>query len=88
MQKEKSVGTVTLPATRIPVMAEADVVVVGGGTSGFIAAVAAARTGARVLLVEKAGYLGGCTTAPYNTGLSQFFDSDGNQIIRACRGSS
>ncbi|OQB37936.1 MAG: tricarballylate dehydrogenase [Candidatus Latescibacteria bacterium ADurb.Bin168] len=82
MQKEKSVGTVTLPATRIPVMAEADVVVVGGGTSGFIAAVAAARTGARVLLVEKAGYLGGCTTAPYNTGLSQFFDSDGNQIIR------
>jgi len=82
MEKKRPVRMVTLPATSVPVMAEADVVVVGGGTSGFVAAVAAARTGASVLLVEKAGYLGGCTTAPYNTGLSQFFDSDGNQIIR------
>ncbi|HOS63972.1 MAG TPA: FAD-dependent oxidoreductase [Candidatus Latescibacteria bacterium] len=78
----ETLPTVRLPAQQVPVMADADVVVVGGGTSGFIAAVAAARTGASVLLVEKAGYLGGCTTAPYNTGLSQFFDSDGNQIIR------
>lgn len=71
----------TVPAESLPVMAEADVVVVGGGTSGFIAATAAARTGARTILLERFGYLGGCTTAPYNTSIGMFFDSDGHQII-------
>lgn len=66
----------------LPVVGEADVIVVGGGTSGFIAATASARTGAHTILVERFGYLGGCTTAPYNTSLSSFFDSDGIQIIR------
>ena len=74
--------TVNLPAEKAPILAEADVVVVGGGTSGFIAAVAAARTGARTVLVERFGYLGGCTTTTYNTGVSAFGDSDGQQIIR------
>ncbi|WP_267277074.1 FAD-dependent oxidoreductase [Arthrobacter sp. CDRTa11] len=36
-----------------------DVIVVGGGTSGALAAIAAANTGARTLVVEKQGYLGG-----------------------------
>jgi hypothetical protein len=71
-----------IPAEEVPVIAEADVAVVGGGTSGFIAATAAARSGARTILVERFGYLGGCTTAPYNTGLGAFGDSEGNQIIR------
>jgi len=74
--------TVTLPAESVPIMATADVVVAGGGTSGFIAATAAARTGAKTILVERFGYLGGCTTAPYNTSLGSFFDSEGSQIIR------
>ena len=39
-----------------------DVVVVGGGTSGFAAALAAARAGADVLLVEQSSYLGGTMT--------------------------
>lgn len=82
MSDTKTPRTLDIPATSLPVFAEADVVVVGGGTSGFMAATAAARTGARALIVEKSGYLGGCTTAPYNTGLGIFFDSDGNQIIR------
>ena len=36
-----------------------DVVVCGAGTAGVIAGVAAARTGAKTLLVEKYGSLGG-----------------------------
>ncbi len=40
-----------------------DVLVVGGGTGGVTAAVAAARAGVRVLLVERYGFLGGSMTA-------------------------
>lgn len=42
---------------------------------------AAARTGATTILLERFGYLGGCTTAPYNTSIGHFADSDGNRII-------
>ena len=41
---------------------EYDVVVCGGGPTGVAAAVAAAREGAKVLVVEQAGYLGGAGT--------------------------
>lgn len=36
-----------------------DVIVVGGGTAGFAAAVTAARGGAKTLLIEEKAYLGG-----------------------------
>ena len=39
-----------------------DVLVVGGGAGGAGAAIGAARTGARVLLVERYGFLGGAAT--------------------------
>jgi len=45
-----------------PVVATPEVVVVGGGLAGVAAAVTAARTGADVLLVERAGSLGGMAT--------------------------
>lgn len=48
---------------RTPVRHEADVLVVGGGSAGLCAAVAAARGGARVVLVENYGFLGGTLTA-------------------------
>jgi FAD dependent oxidoreductase len=46
----------------IPVYDEADVVVCGGGVAGVAAAVGAARAGARVILVERYGFLGGLAT--------------------------
>ena len=52
-------GKVRQPDTAIPVWAEYDVIVVGGGTSGIPAAIGAARNGAKVLIVEMLGQLGG-----------------------------
>ena len=53
---------VSLPR-QVPLAAEADVLVVGGGPGGLGGAVAAARQGADVLLVEHYGFLGGMATA-------------------------
>ncbi len=47
------------PARSLRVAGRADVVVVGGGPAGFSAAVAAAREGASVCLIERYPYLGG-----------------------------
>jgi glycine/D-amino acid oxidase-like deaminating enzyme len=44
------------------VLGDYDVVVAGGGAAGLVAAVAAARCGARTALVERAGCLGGTAT--------------------------
>ncbi len=46
----------------LPVGATCDVLVVGGGTAGIAAAIAAARSGARTMLVERYGFLGGLAT--------------------------
>ena len=51
------------PARDVPVVAEVDVLVVGGGPSGFAAAVAAARAGAATMLVEQTGAVGGVATS-------------------------
>lgn len=50
---------VTEPGGEVPVVRECDVLVVGGGPAGQAAAVAAARAGADVVLLERYGYLGG-----------------------------
>src|SRR6188472_1975568 len=50
-----------------PLHASADVVVVGSGAAGSTAAIAAARTGASVLLLEKLPFLGGTSTAVLDT---------------------
>jgi hypothetical protein len=49
-------------AQELRVIDEADVVVVGGGPGGHSAAIAAARSGAKTILVERYGHLGGMST--------------------------
>ena len=51
--------TITEPARRVPVIDDLDVLVLGGGPAGIVAAVAAARNGAVTGLVEHYGFLGG-----------------------------
>lgn len=55
-----------------PVVGKYDVVVCGGGPSGFIGAIAAARAGAKVALIERYGYLGGMATAGLVAPISEF----------------
>jgi hypothetical protein len=50
------------PARQIPVMAETDVLVIGGGPGGLSAALAAAREGVETTLVERYGCFGGVIT--------------------------
>ena len=59
--------TYTEPARDIPVLMETDIVVVGGGTTGPFAAIAAARQGKRVVMIERFGSLGGNLTLGLNT---------------------
>lgn len=51
----------------IPVLADIDVLVVGSGSAGSSAAIAAARAGAQTVLIEKLPFLGGNSTAVLDT---------------------
>ncbi len=67
----------TLPPRR-PV--HADVLIIGGGTAGTIAAIQAARAGARTVLVEAGSQLGGTMTTA-GVDLPGLFHAWGKQII-------
>ncbi|MCB2034696.1 MAG: FAD-dependent oxidoreductase, partial [Ottowia sp.] len=56
-------ATLAEPARQTPLLDEVDVLVLGGGPAGLAAAASAARGGARTLLVERYGFLGGMGTA-------------------------
>ena len=69
------------PGRTLPVRAEADVLVVGGGPAGIAAAAAAARNGARTLLVERTGALGGLATGGLIILLLTMDDGRGQPVI-------
>ena len=50
------------PSRKTPIMAETDVLIVGGGPSGLSASIAAAREGVNTILVERYGCFGGVIT--------------------------
>jgi len=74
------VKTIREPARDVPVVRDVDVVVAGGGPTGIVAALSAARNGAKTLLIEQGGFLGGNATMWLP--LLCFLDVHGNQIIR------
>jgi hypothetical protein len=75
------VATVHERARETPVLTETDVLVVGGGSAGLSAAVAAARAGARVVLAERYGSLGGLATGGHIVLLLSLDDGRGRQVI-------
>jgi len=61
---------------------EADVVVVGGGPAGINAALASGRLGAKTILIERYGFLGGMSTAALVYPWMTFHTEKGEQVIR------
>lgn len=62
---------------------EYDVVVVGGGTAGISAAISSARAGAKTILVERLGALGGQmnVSGPPGYAYAHFFDASDEQVV-------
>jgi len=71
----------TEPARDLPLRADCDVAVIGGGPAGIAAAVAAARNGARTVLVERYGALGGLATGGLIILLLTMDDGAGRPVI-------
>lgn len=71
---------VSLGASRVPVVRECDVVVVGAGPAGVSAAVSAARNGCKVVLLERYHHLGGMASGGMVLVLDDMVN-DGNEIV-------
>jgi ribulose 1,5-bisphosphate synthetase/thiazole synthase len=76
--------TLQRPAREVPVRYEPEVVVVGGGSAGVASAVSAAREGAKTLLIERAGFLGGVMTVTSLGGICGLYslvDGEPRQLV-------
>ena len=69
------------PPRSVPVVADVDVLVAGGGPAGVGAALAAARTGAKTMVVEQSGMLGGMATQGLVGPFMTCYDKAGEKMI-------
>lgn len=74
-------STVHEPARETPVYGHCDVLVVGGGPAGTTAAVAAAREGAEVVLIERYNHLGGLSTGGLVSWIDRMADWNGELVV-------
>jgi glycine/D-amino acid oxidase-like deaminating enzyme len=77
----KSAESMEEPSRSLPIRAECDVLVVGGGPAGIATAIAAARNGADTVLVERYGALGGLASGGLIITLLSLDDGEGNQVV-------
>src|SRR5689334_24874315 len=68
------------PARDVKVVAQADVVVVGGGPAGIAAAIGAARNGASTLVLERYNHLGGLASGGMVLVLDDMWDARLHEI--------
>src|SRR5438093_2821238 len=69
------------PGRDLPVIGRPDVLVIGGGSAGLAAAVAAARRGADTWLLEQSGFVGGLATVGLINLLLTMDDGCGHQVV-------
>jgi hypothetical protein len=81
MSAKSSTRTVTEAAREIRVCREADVIVVGGGPGGIASAISAARSGAKTVLIERYGHLGGMATGGLVNIIPNLSDISGKQHL-------
>jgi hypothetical protein len=80
-RRPRPAKSISEAARETPVFAETDVLVVGGGPAGTAAAVAAGRSGADVMLVERYNHLGGLSTGGLVFWIDRMSDWNGRQVI-------
>ena len=71
---------IKIPEKEVPIVKETDVIVIGGGVAGIAAAVAAARQGVKVTLIEKSIVLGGLATSGHVCVYLPIDDGNGNKV--------
>ena len=80
-RRPRPAATIEEPARRVPVFRDCDVLVAGGGPAGTAAAIAAARAGADVVLIERHNHLGGLSTGGLVIWIDRMTDWNGRPVI-------
>ena len=81
MKTQQAPKFISETARDIEVLRDVDVAVVGGGPGGVAAAISAARTGAKTVLIERYGHLGGMATGGLINIFPNLSDISGKQHI-------